>query len=146
VIQLAVSDTGNPSIQPVVLSNGVVPLNVALQQVAVQVGFDTDALHSQSTIDASQVSSSAVSDSSTTTTTLTPSETQILHTIEKFIQNTSSFEVAVSGSNVLIVDTNEADAKSAHFGVLTWDLSNGSTLSIVGIIPLHHAHGVVTAA
>jgi hypothetical protein len=142
VVQLAVSDTSNPSIQPVVLSNGTVPLNVALQQVAGQVGFDTEALHNQSTIDASQASSATAP---STTAALTVFETQILHTVEQFLQNTPSFEVAVSGSNVLIVDTNVADAKSPDYGILTWDLSNGSTLSIVGIIPHHHPQGVVTA-
>ena len=144
VVQLALTDTSSPSIQPIVLSNSTVPLSAALQQVAVQVGFDADAVHNQSTIDASPVSTAASSASNTTTTALTPSETQILHTIEEFLHNTPSFEVAVSGSNVLIVDTNVADAKSPNFGILTWDLSNGSTLSIVGIIPHHHAQDVVT--
>ena len=145
VVQLAVTDTSSPSIQPIVLSNGTVPLSAALQQVAVQVGFDADALHSQSTIDTSPVNTAAGSSSNTTTTALTPFETQILHTIEDFLHNTPSFEVAVSGSNVLIVDTNVADAKSPNFGILTWDLSNGSTVSIIGIIPHHHAQGVATA-
>jgi hypothetical protein len=38
----------------------------------------------------------------------------------------------------MIVDTKLSDAASPHFGVLTWDM-HGSTLSIVGIIPQHHA-------
>ena len=55
-------------------------------------------------------------------------------------------EVAFSGANVVIIDTNVADAKSPDFGVMTWDMSDGSTVSIVGILPssLHAAslHGV----
>jgi hypothetical protein len=62
-----------------------------------------------------------------------------LETVEAFLHNTPSYEIAVSGSNVMIVDTKLSDAASPNFGVLTWDLDNGSTLSIVGIIPHHHA-------
>jgi hypothetical protein len=60
-------------------------------------------------------------------------------TVKVFLQHTPTYEVAVSGSNVTIVDTNLSDAASPDFGVLTWHLSDGSTLSIVGIIPHHHA-------
>jgi hypothetical protein len=61
-----------------------------------------------------------------------------MSTVKAFLHNTPSYEIAVSGSNVTIVDTQLSDASSPDFGVLTWHLSNGSTLSIVGIIPHHH--------
>jgi hypothetical protein len=137
VVQLAVSDASSASIQPVVLSNGTVTLNVALQQVFAQVGFGTDLLHNESTTNASGTSSSTVA-SSRSSPDPSPSQAQILHTIEQFLQNTPSFEVAVSGHNIVIVDTKVADAHSPNFGLLTWDMSNGSTLSIVGIVPHHH--------
>jgi hypothetical protein len=78
----------------------------------------------------------------------TLSATQPVHplpTVEAFLRNTPSYEIAVSGSKVTIVDTKLSDAASPDFGVLTWDLSNGSTLSIVGIIP-HHHHATSGAA
>jgi hypothetical protein len=159
VVQLAVSNTSSSSIQPVVLTDSATPLNAALQQVFVQAGVDTDSVHSQSVVDAAAISSSGISSSpvassSNTTITSTPSETtasalseaQILHIVEEFLQNTPSFEIAVAGSNVVIVDKNTADASSPQFGVLTWDLSSGATLSIVGIIPHHHHHAAGTAA
>jgi hypothetical protein len=63
--------------------------------------------------------------------------TQVTHNVETFLLSTPSYEVTLSGANVVIIDTNVADAKSAHFGVMTWDMSDGSTLSIVGIISAH---------
>jgi hypothetical protein len=66
-------------------------------------------------------------------------------TVKAFLQHTLTYEITVSGSNVKIVDTHLSDAASPNFGVLTWDLSNGSTLSIVGIIP-HHRHATSGAA
>ena len=65
------------------------------------------------------------------------SEAQVMQSVETFLNSTPSAEVTVSGANVVIIDTNIADASSAHFGVLTYDMSDGSTLSIVGIIPSH---------
>jgi hypothetical protein len=65
------------------------------------------------------------------------SEVQVMQSVEAFLNSTPSAEVTVSGANVVIIDTNIADASSAHFGVLTYDMSDGSTLSIVGIIPSH---------
>ena len=62
---------------------------------------------------------------------------EIVHSVEQFLKNTPSVEITLSGVNVVIIDTNVADAKSPQFGVVTWDMSDGSTLSIVGIIPPH---------
>jgi hypothetical protein len=113
VVQLAVSDTTSASIQPIVLSHDTVPLSLALEQTT----------------------------SSAPTPTPTPSASldQILQTVKAFMFNTPSLEIVQSGSNIMVVDTKLSDAASPHFGVLTWEMHNGSTLSIVGIIPQHHA-------
>jgi hypothetical protein len=63
----------------------------------------------------------------------------VKQTVETFLHHTPQFEIEVSGSNVKIVDTKLSDAASPDFGVLTYHLSDGSILSIVGIIPHHHA-------
>jgi hypothetical protein len=105
-----------------------VPLSIALEQVSAQVGFGP-----------SVPQDSAASSTTSTAPTPTASIFQIMHTVEAFLHNTPSYEIAISGSNFMIVDTKVSDAASPDFGVLTWDLNNGSTLSIVGIIPHHHA-------
>ena len=132
VIQLATFDTVSPSIQPVVLSSGAVPLNLALEQASAQVGLDTN-LPQSSTVAPSSPASNP------TPPVVSASISQIMQTLEAFLHDTPSSEIIVSGSNVVIIDKNVSDASSPDFGVLTWDLHNGSTLSIVGIIPHHHA-------
>jgi len=67
-----------------------------------------------------------------------PSTASVERTLTAFLDNTPSYEVAMSGENVVIIDTNSADLKSAHYGVLTWDMSDGSTLTIMGILPHYH--------
>jgi hypothetical protein len=131
VIQLAVSDTTSASIQPIVLSHETVPLSVALEQVSAQVGFGPS-------LPQNSTASSTTSTAPASTPAPSASISQILQTVEVFLHNTPSYEIAVSGSNIIIADTKLSDAASPHFGVLTWDI-HGSTLSIVGIIPQHHA-------
>ena len=144
VLLLATSDSSSSLIQPVMLSNNAEPLNLALQQVFAQVGIGTDSIHDQTTIDVANVDSSS-SVASSTPATNSPlglsalTESQIMQTLEAFLQHTPSFEIVVSGSNVMVVDTKVSDAASANFGVLTYDLPDGATLSLVGIIPAHHA-------
>jgi crotonobetainyl-CoA:carnitine CoA-transferase CaiB-like acyl-CoA transferase len=67
-----------------------------------------------------------------------------MKTVEAFLENNPSYEIAVSGTNVMIVDTKIADAASLNFGVLTFDLASGSTVSVVGILP--HPHHPAAAA
>jgi hypothetical protein len=133
--QLAASITSS-STQPVILSNGTESLDSALHQAFSQVGFDTasDSNPTSPTNSSPPPSSTVVE----TTAATSVSASHIEKIVEAFIQSTPSFEIAISGSNVLIVDTKISDAQSADFGVRTWDLSDGSTLSIVGIIPPHH--------
>ena len=132
VVQLATSDIVSPSIQPVVLSSGAVPLNLALEQASAQVGLDANLPQSSTVAPSDPVSNP-------TSPVASASINQIMRAVEAFLHDTPSFEITVSGSNVVIIDTKLSDASSPDFGVRTWDLYNGSTLSIVGIIPHHHA-------
>jgi hypothetical protein len=70
---------------------------------------------------------------------------EIVSTLEAFLHHTPSFYELVSASSIEYVDKNVSDAASPDYGVLTWDLSNGCTFSIVGIIPHHHHHAPATA-
>jgi hypothetical protein len=139
VVQLATFDTVNPSIQPIVLSNGAVPLNLALEQASAQVGLDTNLPQSSTAAPSNTTAAPSNTASSPTPPVASASISQIMQTVESFLQDTPKFEITISGSNVVIIDTKLSDASSPDFGVLTWDLHNGSTLSIVGIIPHHHA-------
>jgi hypothetical protein len=157
VFQLAASDVVNPSIHPVVLSDGDQPFSSALQQAMLQVGFETGTsrIHFQNTIDVSNLDSgtpaapltSSTSPGSSTSSTASgqiASISQVMKTVEAFLENNPSYEIAVSGTNVMIVDTKIADAASLNFGVLTFDLASGSTVSVVGILP--HPHHPAAAA
>jgi hypothetical protein len=64
------------------------------------------------------------------------SDSQVEHVVATFLASTPNYEITVSGANVVILDTNASDVKSGHFSVETFSMSDGSTLSIVGII--HH--------
>jgi hypothetical protein len=139
-VQLAISDIPNSSIQPVVLASGTVPLSLALDQVSAQVGLGSTLPQNSTASDSTPSNSIALAaNSAQSGASISPSISQIMQTVEAFLVHTPSYEFAVSGSNYVIVDTKLSDASSPNFGVLTWDLSNGSTLSIVGIIPHHHA-------
>jgi hypothetical protein len=77
-------------------------------------------------------SSQATSNSASGTSVL--SATQVEHIVATFLASTPNYEIIVSGADVVIVDTNGSDVKSSHFGVETFGMNDGSTLSIVGII------------
>jgi len=106
----------------------VVPVSSSLEQASAEVGFGPGLPQSSASI----AMNSAESD-------VAPALNQIMHTVEAVFHNTPSYEITLSGSNVVVVDTKLSDVSSPNFGVLSWDLPNGSTLSIVGIIPHHHA-------
>ncbi len=93
------------------------------------------------TIPTASAAAANPSSQANTVTQVATSTSQVAHSVETFLQNTPAFEITLAGANVIIIDTNVADAKSPNFGVMTWDMSDGSTLSIVGIIP-SHAHTV----
>jgi hypothetical protein len=55
--------------------------------------------------------------------------------IDAFFQETSAFKIETFGSSVLIEDTNASHFVPGHYGLETWQLQDGSTISILGVIP-----------
>jgi hypothetical protein len=167
-IQIAEVVAGGSSAQTVVLSSNPTSVDVALQQAFQQVGFGADLLHKASlsatgpvdVVSSSspsslnthaspavdQIANIASSDSSVTTPAApaqpSAADNQVEQTVGAFLAHTPNFEITISGANVIIIDTNYADAASSGFGIQTFDMSDGSTLSIVGIVP----HSAVLSA
>lgn len=54
-----------------------------------------------------------------------------------FLHNTPNYRIESFGDDLLIVDTNVAHYSSSQYRVETWEMSDGSTLSILGIVPHH---------
>jgi hypothetical protein len=131
--------SGNP--QPVIPAKDVAPsILIASQltsspQPSSSLGTSVDASEA-----AVQLAAVQLADSDTHTASIQPvAPPGMVSTVKAFLHHTPLFYVAVSGSNTTIVDTHLSDAASPDFGVLSWHLSDGSTVSIVGIIPHHHA-------
>ena len=57
--------------------------------------------------------------------------------LNAFLHDTPQYRIATFGDDLLIVDTNVAHYSSSQYRVETWEMSDGSTLSILGIIPHH---------
>ena len=64
---------------------------------------------------------------------------QVVEEVAAFLAHTPNYEITIAGINVVIIDQ-LSDAQSHDFGVQTFDMSDGSTLSIVGI--LQHLPGL----
>jgi hypothetical protein len=150
-LQIALLESSNPSVQPIVLTTTQESVDVALQQALQQVGVGSSVLHDSPTTTAptgdSSVSAStqqpavvsqSVSQSTSNSVSGPPVESasQVEQAVANFLAYTPNYEITMSGDNVVIVDTNASDVKSGHFSVETFNMSDGSTLSIVGII--HH--------
>jgi hypothetical protein len=155
-LQIALLESGTSSAQPIVLTTNPETVDVALQQALQQAGLGPSVLHDSATTDgptgASTVSASsqgtavvsqpvsqaasgqATSSSASGSPVL--SDSQVEHIVATFLASTPDYEITVSGANVVIVDTNVSDEQAGHFSVETFNMSDGSTLSIVGII--HH--------
>jgi hypothetical protein len=58
-----------------------------------------------------------------------------------FLASTPHFEVDMFGKNVVVIDTNLSDSTNSSFGMQVWSMSDGSSLTIVGIIP-QSAHAI----
>jgi hypothetical protein len=58
-----------------------------------------------------------------------------------FLESTQHFEVDMFGKNIVVIDTNLSDSTHSNFGMQVWSMADGSTLTIVGIIP-QAAHAV----
>ena len=130
--------SGNP--QPVIPAKDIAPSILIASQL-------TPSLQPSSSlgtiVEASEAAAVQLAHSDTHTASIQPfvgvSREMVVSTVKTFLHHTPSYEVAVSGSNTTILDTDLSDRASSDYGVLTWHHSDGSTLSIVGIIPHHHA-------
>jgi hypothetical protein len=134
----------------ILLSTAPVPVNVALEQAFAQVGlsasspgaalpFGDQASASGAT---THLTSAVAAEPSANATLVTPppaapTEQAVVQEVTQFLESTPSVEVIFSGANMVFIDANVADAKSPNYGVTTFDMSDGSTLSIVGILPSH---------
>ena len=147
-----------PLSQLIVLSTDPSTVDSAIHQAISQVGIADTQLHSSdevaisggtaatthptSTADTSvAVSQSATSppltqSNSPSGVNLSPvvTETVAVQYIENFLQHTPNYEVIEVGKVLVFMDTNLADTKSSDFGVLSLEMGDGSTVSIVGII------------
>jgi hypothetical protein len=150
---LTASEISGFSVPTVLLSIAPVPVNVALQQAFIQVGLGSALTHDVSTassdgalaLGTNNALSNATAHPAASTGNPGPAvvsspvaapnaSSTVVQAVEQFLESTPSAEVTLSGANVVIIDTNVSDAKSPNFGVMTWDMSDGSTLSIVGIL------------
>jgi len=66
-------------------------------------------------------------------------DSQATQTLVAFIHDTTNIEVAISGSNVMVIDASLIHTSITNFSVETWTMSDGSTISIVGTIPANSA-------
>jgi hypothetical protein len=57
-----------------------------------------------------------------------------------FVASTPRLEVYTIGNNVVVMDANSSDSTRSNFGMDVWSMADGSTLTVVGIIPqsAHH--------
>jgi hypothetical protein len=51
-------------------------------------------------------------------------------------------EEDLAGQNVILIDKNPGDIANSHFGSLSWTFADGSTLTIIGIMPTTAHAGV----
>ena len=61
-------------------------------------------------------------------------EVTIASEIKAFLDHTPNFEMVISGTHVLVADTNVSDTRSSFYSAQTWDFSDGTTLTILGIL------------
>jgi hypothetical protein len=151
VLQAAASESGGTSAQPIVLSSTSLPLAVALQEAFTHIGFGSDLVQAVvstpaegtgAPISVSQPTlavSSPAPASGATEASAPLSDNQVLHLLEGFERATPSTELFLSGPNVIVVDANAADAKSPDYASHTFAMSDGSTVTVVGILPQHAA-------
>ena len=56
--------------------------------------------------------------------------------IDAFVQqNKSNIVEVISNNHVLLFDTKPADLGSPDFAVKTWSMADGSTISVIGLLP-----------
>jgi hypothetical protein len=145
---LTASEISSFSTPTLLLSTAPVTVNVALEQAFAQVGLGGAPAHDLTssggtlTFGTVQSATAEVAPVSASSQTAAPSGSgpgiqTVQQEIAQFVDSNPSVEVTLSGANVVIIDTHVADAKSPNYGVMTFDMNDGSTLSIVGILPSH---------
>ena len=112
-------------------TQGTVDIRQPVSQATSGQATSSQATSSQAT-SSQATSSQATSNSASGTPVL--SDSQVEHIVATFLASTPNYEITLSGANVVILDTNSSDLKSGHYSVETFSMSDGSTLSIVGII------------
>jgi hypothetical protein len=50
-------------------------------------------------------------------------------------QNAHNIDEVVSTNHVLLFDTNPSDFSSPDYAIKTWSMTDGSTISIIGLLP-----------
>ena len=55
--------------------------------------------------------------------------------LQEFMSTNQQVQEELAGQHVLLVDNNQGDIANSHFGSLSWTFADGSTLTIVGIMP-----------
>jgi hypothetical protein len=82
-----------------------------------------------------------VSDSVLATATLAPHNFNSLGdaVLQDFVHATAHFEVDILGKNIVVIDTDVSHITNSNFALQSWNMVDGSTLTIVGIIP-HLVH------
>ena len=139
------------SLHPVVLSAATLAdaIRTALPELNQNPTSGTAAGVSGSLTTASTDSSSATSSvSGSLTTTSTNSSVSSANSIfddaakvilDEFIHDTPQMQVEVAGKDFILVDMDRSHYGSGQQVLETWTMSDGSTLSIIGIVPHHDA-------
>jgi hypothetical protein len=62
--------------------------------------------------------------------------------LQQFMSTNQQIEEDLAGQNVILIDKNPGDIANGHFGSLSWTFADGSTLTIIGIMPTTAHAGV----
>ena len=62
--------------------------------------------------------------------------------LQEFMSTNQQVEEDLAGQHVILVDKSPGDVANSHFGSLSWTFADGSTLTIMGIIPASAHAGV----
>ena len=81
----------------------------------------------------------ASTDSSSATSSVSLFDDAARIILDQFIHDTPQLKVEVAGNDFLLVDMDRSHYGSGQQVLETWTMSDGSTLSIIGIVPHHDA-------
>jgi hypothetical protein len=146
--QVLASDFGAIKV-PVFISTGNFTLDDSIQAAAAHVGYVQnvtelkDATNLHPTTTESPASSSPLSSLPAVSQSGPPMfNAQANDTLQAFELLTPNLEADFVGRHAILIDKNPSDAASVHFGSESWAFSDGSTLTIVGILPIAVHTGV----